>query len=111
MENDIYLCIDKQSYKYALTHYATEYSKIFYCNFSKKSKRMKKRILENIEKEIYILYKCGNGYIKFNLWEFAASPNMYDGYFIPDGAETCVLTRKPQEYQAVIIGNEFVPIN
>lgn len=110
MTNDIYLCVDKPSYKYALTHYATEYAKIYYCDLNKKSKRMVRHILENIEKDIYILYKCGSGYIKFNLWKYAVSPDFYEGCFIPDGAEICVLTRKPQEYQAVIVNNAFVAV-
>ncbi|MBQ8677534.1 MAG: hypothetical protein IJ529_03590 [Alphaproteobacteria bacterium] len=110
MIKDIYLCIDKQSYKYALSHYATEYTKIYYCDFNKKYKRMKKLILENIEKDIYILYKHGSGYVKFDLWEYAVSPDFYEGYFILNGAETCVLTRKPQEYQALIVNNAFVAV-
>jgi hypothetical protein len=108
MKNDIYLCVDKPSYKYALTHYATEYAKIYYCDLNKKSKRMARHIRENIEKDIYILYKCGSGYIKFDLWEYAVSPNIYEGYFIPEGAETCVLTRKPQEHSISIIGNKLI---
>ena len=110
MINDIYLCVDKPSYKYALAHYATEYTKIYYCDFNKKSKRMVRRVLENIEKDIYLLYKNGSGYIKFNFWEYAVSPDFCEGYFIPEGAETCVLTRKPQEYQALIVNNAFVAV-
>ena len=66
MIKDIYLCIDKQSYKYALSHYANKHTKVRYCHFHKNTKRISRYILGGAKKNIYVMKKYDSGYLKFD---------------------------------------------
>ncbi|MBQ7632979.1 MAG: hypothetical protein IJS88_02540 [Alphaproteobacteria bacterium] len=114
MIKNIYLCFDKQSYKFTLAHYANKHTKVHYCHFHKNTKRISRYILGGAKKNIYVMRKYDSGYLKFDFWKYAANnSNIFIGYYIPIGIHSGLCGRKPVEYyvEGLIVGNKLIPFD